>query len=170
MCSSSVRSSGRCRLHLEVLCYGETTGSTPAAAALDSAPAQAARRTVAFRHRPTQGRGVTRLNRAQGLACPARTPRRGGAGLRWSPGGASANRWLGLDGLRAGQSGLRPGCGSDRLKRFGLSWAAACKAAADRAEETRGRRWTSEIWAANICGPKKERKKEIPFHFQKTVS
>jgi hypothetical protein len=67
MRGSSLRSSGRCRLHLEVLRYGEMTGSTPAAAALDSAPAQAARRTVAFRRRPTQGRGVTRLNRGARL-------------------------------------------------------------------------------------------------------
>jgi hypothetical protein len=45
MRGSSLWSSGRCRLHLEVLRCGESTGSTPAAAALDATPAQAARRT-----------------------------------------------------------------------------------------------------------------------------
>jgi hypothetical protein len=33
-----------------------------------------------------------------------------------------------------------------------------------------GRRRTSETWAGTVCGPKKERRKEIPFYFQKAFS
>jgi hypothetical protein len=36
------------------------------------------------------------------LACPARTPKRGGAGLRQSPGGGRCEPPAGPDGLRAG--------------------------------------------------------------------
>jgi hypothetical protein len=31
-----------------------------------------------------------------------------------------------------------------------------------------GGQWTSELWAENSFGPKKERRKENPFYFQKT--
>jgi hypothetical protein len=35
-----------------------------------------------------------------------------------------------------------------------------------KAGRPRGRQWTSENWAENSHGPKKEGEKEILFHFQ----
>jgi hypothetical protein len=63
-----------------------------------------------------------------------------------------ARDWAG-GSERLGRSG--PGCGL--LK---LNWD----------KELRGRQWTSEDWAENSFGPKKERRKEIPFYFQKSFS
>jgi hypothetical protein len=58
----------------------------------------------------------------------------------------------GRTGCGLGQAGLRP------------------QSSSGPAEKTRGRRWTSETWAATVCGPKKERRKEILFYFQKAFS
>jgi hypothetical protein len=112
-----------------------------------------------------------RLERADGL--------KGDAVLE---SGAGTAQTLGVEAPDSSESWRRPaltrprwaprragGCGSDGL-RFGPSWAAAYKAVADRVVETRGRRWTSKTWAANGFGPKRERRKEIPFYFQKTFS
>jgi hypothetical protein len=49
------------------------------------------------------------------------------------------------------------------------SWAAACKAVADRWKR-QGATADFSTWAATICGPKQERRKEIPFYFQKAFS
>jgi hypothetical protein len=62
-----------------------------------------------------------------------------------------AHDWAG-GSERLGRSG--PGCGL--LK---LNW--------DR--ELRGRQWTSEDWAETSFGPKKERRKEIPFLFSENI-
>jgi hypothetical protein len=61
-------------------------------------------------------------------------------------------RVSGWVGLRFGPTGLRP----EKLQRTG------------RKDE--GASADFGTWAATICGPKKERRKEIPFYFQKAFS
>jgi hypothetical protein len=92
--------------------------------------AQAATAHRCFRRRPAQGRGAARAQGeargakygGAGLACPARTPRCGGAGLHWSPGGGrcvppAGPRWACAAGLRPGLERARAGRGRNR------SWA-----------------------------------------------
>jgi hypothetical protein len=116
------------------------------------------------------------VGRAGGVAQGPRVPFMGralktlAAAPSWSPSlarhGHGAGPGWALAGLGAGPE--RTGLGGKGCNR--PSWAAASKAAGDRAEETRGRRWTSETGAANGFGPKREKRKEIPFYFQKTFS
>jgi hypothetical protein len=69
-------------------------------------------------------------------------------------------------GRRSGSDGPRAGrAGAGRLG----GWAAACGAAADRAEKMRGHRWTSENWAENGYGLKKVRKKGNSFSFSENI-
>jgi hypothetical protein len=80
---------------------------------------------VAFRCRLAQGRGAARAQGEAHRLNRGRTAWRVPPGPRGVeapdsggvPAAAGVNRCLGPDGLRAGRSGLRPGCGSDGLKR-----------------------------------------------------
>jgi hypothetical protein len=87
---------------------------------------------------------------------------------RWRHGGFGL--WL-KSGLRWARTGRRLG----RRVRVGRAavWAklgCGLQSSSGPAEKTRGRRWTSETWAATVCGPEKERRKEIPFYFHKAFS